>query len=798
MLQILSRSKNASRVLWCVRCVVVVVTVIGAVGLVGCTRDYYRRTADKQTYGILEEKAVDERWQQESFDITPDPRSRFFDPHDPDNPPLPPDDPTANQSMVSAYGMRGSELWNQLDQLDHVENPEWTVALGGDRFVGPGSPLPPIRKLTLQDAVTLGLIHSRDYQEQVENVYLSSLSLTFERYLFDVRPSAFGSEPTAGLLAGFSPGESGRLELDGVSAGVRKLLPTGAQLMAEMTNNTIWMFSGTDGSGTAGGLAFSLVQPLLAGSQREVVLENLTQAERKALYSIRNFARFRRDFYVTIVTGERAVPLPGSAGGGVLAFLIRGERSPTVGFYFMLYRLQTLRNVRDNVASLQSRVNQLRALAEAGRATSLDVTQLESSLQRQRMMLLIRERVFLDQLDRLKLQLGLPPDMELELDDSLLEPFRLTTPIHETLEKRLATFTTRLTAVRADASQEALESVVAGLQAVNEQLEFQAREFDGYFKRLDVVLPRRKRRMSETERSEVDRLLAEDLARFLDLRSRIGKLPAQVESFRRRLSKPMTVEESRVLVGELVMLREELVRMTREFSSLLVTVRLELIEINPVEMGLATSVQMALDNRLDLMNRRAFVMDARRRVELAANQLQMTVDLVAEGEANTRPLLDNGKPFDFRGSQSDYRLGVRVTTPLDRQAQRNNFRASQVSFQRARRNYMAAEDQVKLDVRYAHRRVEMKRRVFEINRRAVRVAARELDQAVEFAARPPRPGQDVADQSSQGVNISRALDNILEAQNEMIETWVDYESSRHALYRDTGTMQIDAQGRWVK
>lgn len=111
---------------------------------------------------------------------------------------------------------------------------------------------------------------------------------------------------------------------------------------------------------------------------------------------------------------------------------------------------------------------------------------------------------------------------------------------------------------------------------------------------------------------------------------------------------------------------------------------------------------------------------------------------------------------------------------------------------------MAAEDQVKLDVRYAHRRVEMKRRVFEINRRAVRVAARELDQAVEFAARPPRPGQDAADQSSQGVNISRALDNILEAQNEMIETWVDYESSRHALYRDTGTMQIDAQGRWVK
>ena len=74
----------------------------------------------------------------------------------------------------------------------------------------------------------------------------------------------------------------------------------------------------------------------------------------------------------------------------------------------------------------------------------------------------------------------------------------------------------------------------------------------------------------------------------------------------------------------------------------------------------------------------------------------------------------------------------------------------------------------------------------------------ELDQAVEFAARPPRPGQQAGDGASQGVNISRALDNLLEAQNEMIETWVDFETSRHALYRDTGTMKIDAKGRWVR
>ena len=144
--------------------------------LVGCTRDHYRKTADEQTYRILEEKADDPRWSQDNFDITPDPKSRFFDHNDPDHPPLPPDDPVAAESMESAYGMRGSDLWNELDQLEHVENPEWTVALGGGPFNGPRTKLPPIHKLTLQDAVTLGLIHSRDYQEQVENVSLEPVA----------------------------------------------------------------------------------------------------------------------------------------------------------------------------------------------------------------------------------------------------------------------------------------------------------------------------------------------------------------------------------------------------------------------------------------------------------------------------------------------------------------------------------------------------------------------------------------------------------------------------------------------
>ena len=50
-------------------------------------------------------------------------------------------------------------------------------------------------------------------------------------------------------------------------------------------------------------LTLDLIQPLLRGGGRAVTLEPLTQVERNLLYEIRNFARFRKTFYVAIAGG---------------------------------------------------------------------------------------------------------------------------------------------------------------------------------------------------------------------------------------------------------------------------------------------------------------------------------------------------------------------------------------------------------------------------------------------------------------------------------------------------------------
>ena len=67
--------------------------------VIGCTRTEYRESADQQAYQILKEKSQDPRWRIPKMDITPDPASRFYDVHDLDMPPLPPDDPAASKAL---------------------------------------------------------------------------------------------------------------------------------------------------------------------------------------------------------------------------------------------------------------------------------------------------------------------------------------------------------------------------------------------------------------------------------------------------------------------------------------------------------------------------------------------------------------------------------------------------------------------------------------------------------------------------------------------------------------------------
>ena len=748
----------------------------------GCTRTEYRQSADKQTYQILKAKSQDPRWRIPRMDITPDPTSRFYDVNDPDTPPLPPDDPAAKEYMERVYGMKGSPTWDQLHKIDHVENPNWPKAFGGGVYTGEISEIPET-KLTIEDAVSIGLRNSRDYQEQMENMYLSALALTFERYRYDVRPIAFGNEPGTGIHYENTPNDGSNWGLGQTNLGVSKLFPTGAQFMTELTNNTIWMLSGNSGSQTATTLAYSLVQPLAFDVQRTINLEKITQQERNVLYKIRDFARFRKDFYVTVVTGSRALPLPGSSGSGELAFLIRGARSPTVGFYYLLYEIQRLRNQKTTIRSLESLIRDLEALGEAGRATSLDVTELQSSLERGHLYMAHRERVVKTEMDRFKMQLGLPPDLNISLDDSLLRQF-------EFLDNELLELEYSSTTVQIDNDKQTLVTAMEDIESVLTTLEAKVQSFEDEIVELEQILPIRFARMTEEEIAEVEHNVANDKQQFSDIQQKTIDMRASISKLRDEIQ---AAEDTADVIPAVRELRRGLLHTVRALTGVSIAIRLEKSILVPLNVNFNEAASIALENRLDLMNRRGIVVDTRRRYEVAAERLLTDVNLVAEGSVGTPPLASSNEPFDFSSDSAQFRAGIEIVTPLDRRRARNNFRAAQVSLQRARRNYMAAEDQVKLDIRTMYNEAITEARIFEICRRALRVAARELDQAIEFGDRP-----DAGEYAGgRGVNISRALENILYNQNEMIESWAEYETARLSIYRDMGTMDINESGLWA-
>src|SRR5262245_30338353 len=79
----------------------------------GCSREYYRQQADDQAKCLVKEKQNDPRWTFPDRSVYPDPRSRYYDPNDPDHQPLPPDDPTSHELMHCVYGMKGYKRWHE-------------------------------------------------------------------------------------------------------------------------------------------------------------------------------------------------------------------------------------------------------------------------------------------------------------------------------------------------------------------------------------------------------------------------------------------------------------------------------------------------------------------------------------------------------------------------------------------------------------------------------------------------------------------------------------------------------------
>lgn len=817
-------------------------------GWCGCTRSFWRTQADVDVYQAIGEKLTDPRWVSPRLDITPDPRSRFYDPYDPDKGPLPPDDPAAHALMHGVDGWRGYRGWHKFGNLLNVENPHWLAQFGiTPEMIDPATGayvgvLPALERVTLPQAVELSLIHSPVYQTQLENVYLAALDVTFERFQFGVRYLGIGGgEPSLNTEYTLRPnGPSDRLSL-GTRFGLRQVLPAGGQIAVELANNTLWLF-GQPSTSSATALSYSIVQPLLIGAGRKLVLENLTQAERSLLYAVRDLARFRQQFFTDVVGGgngflglvqqlqlvrnqqdnirrlERQVaelqavsanfsqvyrvPLKTFPADLPIPDLLRDQLEYNPLDEELIWRgplsdeqEQALRQLTD-IPAIRSAINELIETIRVVPA-SLDVLTLQSRLAQSRNELRNRQLALQDSLDAFKRLLGLPPDIPLGIDDGLLEQFQFIDPVLRALEAEVEGFVVEWG--RIDEDDPPFPSLVAlmerylvlaegverrGLTLVDQNAEAVAARLPARL----AALP------SESERDRVRGDIEGDRRRLENVRSRLETTLVDARRLRDSLTAqttPPDVETRQEIRAHIKRLQEDLLQVVRGLTVIQIALRLELVDIEPFNLSIEDAVATAIQNRVDLMNARAEVMDARRRVEIAANRLLSAVDLVAEGDVRNT---GGENPVDFRLDRSEFRVGVQFTAPLDQIAERNAYRTALIAYQRARRNYMAAEDSIKQEVRDQWRALEILKRNLETSRQGIRIAALQLDSAAEESTAPDVGGR--AGSGVRGQALLTALDAVLRAQDDLLRNWVNYERNRLNIHRDMGIMEVGPDGLW--
>ncbi len=425
----------------------------------------------------------------------------------------------------------------------------------------------------------------------------------------------------------------------------------------------------------------------------------------------------------------------------------------------------------------------------------MEVDQLALTYQQTQASLLSAQAHLQSSLDGFKIGLGLPTELDVRMDDSVLDQFELN-------DERLDTIRTGSTPSYSNSCRTKSchvpswltrrvrsSPLLAELEQVHDQVvaelvkwraKLAATEKAGFsgpdaahnkeiFQREDALSRKIQTVLDETDQNIDDN--QDKLASFL---AKLDSTPGDEASntLRKLVSKELRSRLSEIFVAQ---------TQTRVF----------LIAFPPVDLTVNQAIQIALGNRLDLQNALAQVTDAWRNVEVDANALQGILNFVYNGSFNEAP--GHAGLFRFDAASSIQTFGLQFDAPINRRAERNQYRADQIQYQRDRRAYMLARDTVVQQIRLDMRQLVLAAADVRDQSRADhhRVAPARAGRVRTFGHRTDATAPVTLN------SVATLWQRVLTARNALISTWVSYETSRMSLYRDFDLMDIDSNGVWT-
>ena len=837
--------------------------VLLAGAAIGCRPpSFYRRQADQDANCMVDQKSAAVGVAPGEYRIDIDPRSRMYDPNNPDCEPMPPDDPTSHQLMHCVDCKKGEKCWKCLPRTLFVENPGWYEHLPFDQN---GEVV-----LDLQGAVELALLESPRYQSQLEELYLSALDVTFERFRFDTQffggSSIFftsdgeersGTGDSSSLLnvSPFRPGSTLRAQ---------KLTATGGNLAVGLANSLVWQFAGPDDYSGTSLLDFSLVQPLLRRSGRGRVLERLTISERSLLANVRQMERFRRSFYFSIFSGadpgsgasRRGGFFGGSGlegfsgvggggfgrvGGGGGGFnggfggTSGGAGAQGAGGYLgLLQSEQVLRNQRANVAALRDSVLQLEASNDAGRIDRFQVDLARQALFNAQSQLLSSENQFQSSLENFKVSIGLPPELPLKVSDPILDRLNLLDPDLDALQQRVADVLAELRELREVQDQAAeevpndVELVVPNLPVAEEEVVAPglSEQLTQYLASSSEIMAAAQQRL---EAVKVDFKLLEEalpgrrenlnrLANRTELReANIDPTLFDPEELVKRVDKRQT--ELKELENQLGRTFEQLTQLSDSSPAESRKLLGDLIDCLSDLSGQLLELTLAQASaRLEAINFSPIDLTSEQALAIASNYRRDWMNARANLVDSWRLIYFNANdlqsdldlvfsgdlgnvgdnPFRFRNTNGRLRVGLEFDAPLTRLAERNVYRQSLIEYQQARRGYYQFRDRLFQSLRNTLRQIRLNEVNFELRRAAVQVAISQVDLTQLRLSEPPKPGETTQFGSTTARDLVQSLSDLLNVQNDFLSVWVNYEVQRMNLEIDLGVMELAPNGQRIE
>ncbi|QEG02443.1 Outer membrane efflux protein [Stieleria maiorica] len=248
-------------------------------------------------------------------------------------------------------------------------------------------------RLTLPMITELASLNNRAIQTQKERLYRAALVLSGQRYEYVLRPTRRGN----GSGVTYTHVRLDSTTRDGLvvptETSVRKTTAIAGQFLASFANSVVFTFNGPQGFAADIGsdLVFDFQQTIF---QRDVVFEGLTRAERNVVYEARNLIRAQRALFVDLASD----------------------------YYQLLLTYRAIEiSSQDYFSNLRAFLQGRAEYLQAGRIPRVQVDQFEQNALDSRSSLVGACNTLESALDRLKLSIGLPPEMPLNLNLEELE-----------------------------------------------------------------------------------------------------------------------------------------------------------------------------------------------------------------------------------------------------------------------------------------------------------------------------------------------------------------------------------------